>query len=89
MRRPWFCCLAFLAAAVVLAFQLLLPPYYGLADNGDFSKVAGRFSLAATRGDGADNFVYAPGKYREDPKHYWNAGLPSSEVNTLRPPYSA
>jgi len=36
-----------LAAAAILFYQLILPPVVGLADNGDFPKVIGRFDLNA------------------------------------------
>ena len=34
-------------AAAILCYQLILPPVVGLADNGDFVKVIGRFDLYA------------------------------------------
>jgi len=34
-----------LAAGAILFYQLILPPVVGLADNGDFVKVIGRFDL--------------------------------------------
>ena len=33
------------SAAAILCYQLILPPVVGLADNGDFPKVLGRFDL--------------------------------------------
>ena len=36
-----------LAAAAILSYQLIVPPVVGLADNGDFAKVTGRFNLYA------------------------------------------
>jgi hypothetical protein len=36
---------AIAAAAAILAFQILVPPAIGLADNGDFAKITGRFNL--------------------------------------------
>jgi len=35
------------AAAAILTYQLMIPPIAGLADNGDFPKVTGRFNLYA------------------------------------------
>jgi hypothetical protein len=35
------------AAAAILVYQLMIPPIVGLADNGDFPKVTGRFDLYA------------------------------------------
>ena len=37
-----------LACAAILGYQLLLPPVVGLANNGDFGKAVGLFSLAFT-----------------------------------------
>ena len=31
--------------AAILAAQLFVPPFIGLADNGDFPKITGRLSL--------------------------------------------
>jgi len=36
-----------LAAGAILFYQLMLPPIVGLADNGDFVKIIGRFGLHA------------------------------------------
>src|ERR1700722_5807501 len=33
------------AAGAILFYQLMVPPVVGLADNGDFGKVIGRFNL--------------------------------------------
>jgi hypothetical protein len=35
------------AAGAILFYQLIVPPVVGLADNGDFPKVIGRFDLSA------------------------------------------
>ena len=32
-------------AAAILAFQILVPPAIGLADNGDFAKITRKFGL--------------------------------------------
>ena len=56
------------AAAAILCYQLILPPVVGLADNGDFGKVIGRFDLHGK--------VYRPGHfidtvYEFDPERRW------------------
>jgi hypothetical protein len=71
-------CLA--AVVVSTMWQVLVPPYVGLADNSDFGKVAGRFSLRPPGGIFEDHFVYVAGKYVYDPQIYWNSGILSSEV---------
>ncbi len=61
----------------ILAWQILLPPAAGLANNGDFSKVSGVFDLAAPADD---EFVFASTRYTFDPRnHYW-AGFYSPEI---------
>jgi hypothetical protein len=67
-----------LAALGLLSWQLLLPNFIGLANNGDFLKVAGRQSLKGVD-DGALNFLYFEPDYLRDPRFYWDSGLPSSE----------
>jgi hypothetical protein len=67
---------AVLIAAGILSFQLFLPPPVGLANNGDFGKIIGVFSLG---GSPDDSFAYAPTKYRFDPKHHWDAPYKSTE----------
>ena len=65
-----------LAAAAVLACQLFIPPHVGLANNGDFGKVTGIFSLHAPA---EDEFKYANLKWSFDSKYYWRSGYYSSE----------
>src|SRR5690349_11584082 len=67
-------CLVF---AVILGVQLFVPPYLGLANNGDFSKVLGLFSLGAPR---EDVYKYVNLTYRFDDSYHWEAGYYSSET---------
>ncbi len=67
-------CLAF---AAILTVQLFVPPSVGLADNGDFSKVMGLFSLG---GRWEDDYRFVAFKYRFDPRYHWEAGYYSSET---------
>lgn len=65
------------AAAAILFYQLILPPVVGLADNGDFAKVIGRFELHPKnyrRGD------YIDQTYTFDPGSYWVGDFHSSEI---------
>lgn len=59
--------------------QILVPPYIGLADNGDFPKVSGRFSCAPPD-EIARNFRYFVANYVFDPKYHWNGQVLSSEI---------
>ena len=64
--------------AAILAAQLLAPPFIGLADNGDFAKVAGRLSLGAEGGPA--NFIYFIPDYLRSPRHYWKSETLSTEL---------
>ena len=64
--------------AAVCSFQILIPPYIGLASNGDFGKVFARFAMAPPDG-GARNFMYFVSDYRFDPKYLWESDVESSE----------
>lgn len=67
-----------LLAAAIASFQLFVPPPIGLADNGDFPRLAGRFSLCPEAGWERDKFDYFVAQYRESPACYWDSGIPSS-----------
>lgn len=50
MARPWVAGLACtLVAALMVAWVLFLPPRLGAADNGDFTRIAGRMSVDGTQ----------------------------------------
>jgi len=68
--------LVLFSAAAILAWQLLLPPVVGLANNGDFHKVIGGFSLAAPA---EDEYKFAPILYTFDPSHYFITVFYSTE----------
>lgn len=65
--------------AACVAFQLFVPPLIGLADNGDFGKIIGRFSLGTDYSD-ADQYRYFTRQWHYHPKFFWLAGDRSSEV---------
>jgi len=52
------------AAAAILSYQLFVPPIVGLADQGDFTRVIGRFGYAPE--DGTARIAFVP------PKFIWN-----------------
>jgi hypothetical protein len=66
--------LALFAAAI--AIQLFVPPIVGLADNGDFSRVAGPLGIFPPEelGDSAF-FSWIVPQYRFDPHRIWLHGL--------------
>ena len=65
-------------AAALLAWQVLLPGFIGLANNGDFGKIAGGLCIGGAD-NGADNFLYFKADYQRGPEFCYQAGLPSSE----------
>jgi hypothetical protein len=67
---------AVLAAACVLSYQLMFPPRVGLANNGDFEKIAALFNIAAIGGE----YQFANLKYPIDAKYHWESGHYSSET---------
>jgi len=66
------------ACAGVLAVQLLLPGFIGLADNGDFPKIAGRLCIGPADPQ-ARTFEYFESDYLRTPRYCWQSGIPSSE----------
>ena len=74
--------LAFLAlAASILFVQLMVPPIIGLADNGDFARVAGLFSIGVPPNVARLNyFAFIVREYDISPAHYFNSGFLTSAV---------
>jgi len=62
----------------IIAFQTFIPPYIGIADNGDFAKVAGRLSLGPTDPDYSVKYFNAD--YVRSSRHYWVSPVWSSEL---------
>jgi len=72
-----------LLCAAILARQLLLPGFIGMADNGDFAKVAGRFCLAGADRE-TEKFVYFQPDFVRGPSSCYNPHIPSSEFVPAR-----
>jgi hypothetical protein len=70
------------AAGAILTYQLIIPPVVGLADNGDFPKVIGRFDLFA-RSDHRYRFIDTVYEFRPD-KH-WVSDFYSLEIALTYP----
>jgi len=66
-----------LLAGAILFYQLEVPPVVGLADNGDFGKVIGRFDLI---GRVHSTYAYADATYEFHPETHWVSGFNSSEI---------
>jgi len=75
----WLEALFLLLCAALLAWQLLLPGFIGMANNGDFPKVAGPLCL-----EGADHetekFDYFQPDYLRGPAYCYHPHIPSSEI---------
>ncbi len=76
---------ALAAAAAILAFQILVPPAIGLADNGDFAKITGRFNLYPPVADLRDSaFRYINLEYDIRADSHIDTGFHSSETLLIR-----
>jgi hypothetical protein len=67
-----------LGALGLLAWQLFVPGFIGLANNGDFGKIAGRLCIGGPD-HGADNFLFFRSDYIRDRGECYEAQVPSSE----------
>jgi hypothetical protein len=70
------------AAGAILFYQLMIPPIVGLADNGDFVKVIGRFDLYP-RADHRQEFVDTVYEFR--PGKHWVSDYYSLEIALAYP----
>ncbi len=58
-----------IAAAAIVGYQCLCPPVVGLADQGDFRRVVGKFGYGPEQP--ATFYAYATLKYVRDPAYRW------------------
>jgi hypothetical protein len=79
IRRRWPATALSVLFAALLAWQLLLPHFIGLANNGDFGKVAGWLALAPPD-SWAGNFLYFEADYIRSQRNYWESPYYSSET---------
>ena len=63
--------LLILAFIGCVAFQLFVPPSIGLANNGDFAKMVGRFSLAPGTLDSSDENKYFTSRWVYNREYRW------------------
>src|SRR5258708_6729663 len=63
-----------------VVFQLFVPPSIGLANNGDFSKMAGRFSLGPGSHDTSEEYAYFTARWVYDRSFQWVSNDVSSEL---------
>jgi hypothetical protein len=78
MKRRFEELVLLLICAALLAVQLLIPPFIGIANNGDFPKVAGRLSLGP-RVEG-QNFLYFVPDYVRAERYHWESEVLSSDL---------
>ncbi len=78
MKPRWREILLLVACAGICCVQILLPPYIGLANNGDFEKVSKRFGCAPADGT-AQNFEYFVPDCEFKPQNFWESEVESSE----------
>jgi hypothetical protein len=80
LKRGWLEGLVVAAIAAALVWQLFLPPLIGLADQGDFSRIMGRFDIGHLSDKFYDRyFAYFESKYRIDKTEHWDPGFVSSQ----------
>lgn len=80
LPRPWEAGALAILLAILLA-QLVVPPIVGMADNGDFPRIMGRFSIGYAPGRPHQNyFTYSTVKFVVDPANHWAGGFLSSEL---------
>jgi hypothetical protein len=75
----WLEVLFLLLCAAILAWQLLLPGFIGMANNGDFPKVAGPLCLEGVDRE-TEKFAYFQPDYVRGPASCYNPHIPSSEI---------
>jgi hypothetical protein len=63
-----------------VVFQLFIPPSIGLANNGDFAKMIGRFSLAPASLDTSEEYRYFTARWVYDRSFQWVSDDRSSEL---------
>jgi hypothetical protein len=68
-----------LLCAAICAVQLVIPPYIGIANNGDWGKVYARFACGLADG-GAGNFIFFVPDFEFGPQYYWSSAVLSSEI---------
>jgi hypothetical protein len=79
-RTDW---IAFAIAAILVIYPVVISPTIGLADNGDFAKVTGKFGLCAQIEEANAFFRYATTKYIFDSKCYWDPGFKTTEAGLV------
>jgi hypothetical protein len=78
IRRYWLSAVLFTGFGGLLAWQLFLPGFIGIADTGDSAKVAGRLCLAPS--GTPITFTFFQPDYTWSTRHFWRSPYRSSET---------
>ena len=78
MSRAGWSLFAF--ALVCFSWRVFVPPLLGLANNGDFAKIAGPLRLGPASGAADDRFAYVTRDYRRAAEYAWDSHYYSSEA---------
>lgn len=70
--------------AGTIAFQSFVPPTVGLANNGDYEKLIGRYGLWPVDPSNPDEQIYYEQRWRYDRSHIWKADNYSSELLLIK-----
>ncbi|MEO8216168.1 MAG: hypothetical protein ABI718_03700 [Acidobacteriota bacterium] len=72
--------LAFVAVAFILTYQLLLPPIVGMANNGDYPRIMGRFNIGFPPGAAEPGYrKFLIRKFDVSSSHRWISGFVTSQ----------
>ncbi len=76
-RAGWFVVAACLG---YFSWRLFAPPVIGIANNGDFAKIAGSLHLGPASTGTDDRFLYVTRDYKRGPEYAWDSRYMSSEA---------
>jgi hypothetical protein len=80
IRRYWLSAALSAGFAGILAWQLFLPGFIGIADTGDFARVAGWLCLAPAPTGGPRTFAFFQPNYFWSARNFWDSPYRSSET---------
>jgi hypothetical protein len=67
-------------AALIVSYQLFVPPVVGLADNNDFPKITGRLPVCPEDRSHDDRWVFVTRRWIVSDACRWDSALPSTEM---------
>lgn len=80
MAKLLFPLLSAVAAGLILYSQLFGPDFVGLANNGDFPRLAGRLSLCPDQGWAQNRFTFFVPFYHQANECHWDSRVPTCSV---------